>query len=127
MPQNFYREGGFTAVELLITLIIASMFLFSGYQLYTQVTRDGAEANRTATVSSLTTAKLQETSRSLSGNCAASSSTPAAINQPGIGSIQYTITVSCPNSANIPSLKLVKVEASYDSPVKKVTHASYVR
>lgn len=47
-------QSGFTAVELLITLFVASVFLFSGYQLFTQVVRDGADAQRTARLSSRT-------------------------------------------------------------------------
>ena len=119
-------ESGFTAVELLVTLIIASMFLFAGYQLYTQVQRDGADANQIAILSGKVNARLQETARSMPGTCAASDVTTPNVNETGIGAVSYRTIVSCPNSPTLTNLKLISTEASYGTnPVKKVKHATY--
>jgi|SRR6476660_3797706 len=121
-------EAGFTAVELLITLIIASMFIYSGYQLYSQVNRDGTEARRTAIVSSVTTAKLQSAAKSYYGQACAGVTPPSPVTEAisGVGNVIFTYSVACPNST-LPNLKLVKIDASYDSSTKKVSHATYSR
>lgn len=119
-------ESGFTAIELLITLIIASMFLFAGYQLYTQVQRDGADANRAASVSGLTVNRLQSTARTLSGTCASTLETQATVNEPGVGSVLYKQKIDCPNPTGTPNLKLIRITAEYQSnPTRSVTHAIY--
>src|SRR6476620_10795987 len=90
-------EAGFTAVELLITLIIASMFIYSGYQLYSQVNRDGTEARRTAIVSS---AKLQSAAKSYYGQACAGVTPPSPVTEAisGVGNVIFTYSVACPNS-----------------------------
>ena len=52
--KHSYFNNGFTAVELLITLFVASIFLFTGYQLYAQVIRDGQEAANLSEMSNVT-------------------------------------------------------------------------
>ena len=121
-------SAGFTAVELLITMLIASMFLFAGYQLYTQVMKDGAETNKTALVSNLASERMQKQVRLLSGPCASSGPTEVKITEAGIGEVTYTDTVSCPNMSATPNLKRVKIEASYGTnPVIKVAHATFTQ
>lgn len=58
MTQN---QQGFTAVELLITLFIGTIFLIAGYQLSVQVTKDGADAEKTARVSNVVYERLRKT------------------------------------------------------------------
>lgn len=119
-------QSGFTAVELLVTLIIASMFLFAGYQLYTQVQRDGADANRAASVSGLIVNRLQVKSREISGNCVESLESSLTVTEAGIGPVTYKTTVKCPNSTLLPTLKLIKIEGVYQTnPDRSVTHATY--
>lgn len=118
-------ESGFTAIELLITMIIASMFLFSGYQLYSQVNRDGAEANQAARVSNLVSEKLQSTIASPTATCGATIPNQT-VTAAGVGSVSYVTTVTCPNSG-VPTLRLVKVRATYGNPVKTLEHATYAR
>lgn len=133
------NEEGFTAIELLITLIVASIFLFSGYQLYVQVTRDGADANKTAVLSNVVyerMTKLAKDTTSLAGNqagCGTTSiSTPAATveNVAGVGSVTFQNKVRCPRATtpgNLTDLFYIEVEATYtDGGVsKQVRHATY--
>lgn len=128
MKKTFQSQHGFTAVELLITLLVASMFLFAGYQLYTQVMKDGAEANKAAIISSLVTAKVQNEARNRSGNCVSSPAAEVTEAVDDVGSVKYTTTVTCPNTSELPTLKYIKVEATYQSnPVRSVTHAIYAK
>lgn len=127
-------QSGFTAVELLITLIIASMFLFSGYQIYSQVTRDGSEAHKTAVVSNKVNERLRkevlQTSAASSGCVLADEQNNVFLqteNVPGIGGVTYRKTVKCTNLPTTLDLFLVKVEGSYNDAgvTKKVEHAVY--
>ena len=128
MSYSSLRQDGFTAVELLITLLVASMFLFAGYQLYTQVMKDGAEANKSAIVSSEVTARVQKESRDRSGNCVAATPAPTTEAVTGVGNVQFTTTISCPNATELPTLKYIKVEATYGSnPARSVVHAVYAK
>lgn len=112
-------QQGFTAVELLITLLVASMFLFSGYQLYSQVNRDGSDANQAARVSSLVSEKL----RSITTSCG--TPVPNEVkNETGVGSVTYVTSVTCPNP-DIPTMRLIKVTATYGNPPKVLEHATY--
>ncbi len=139
MTQQNVGQQGFTAIELLITLIVASLFLFSGYQLYVQVTRDGADANRTAVLSNVVyerMTKLAKDTTALAGNqagCAASSefvTTLPAEPVTGVGSVVFKNTVDCPRSTtagNLTDLFYIEVEATYTDTglTKKVKHATY--
>jgi prepilin-type N-terminal cleavage/methylation domain-containing protein len=121
--RHHYAQEGFTAVELLITLIIASMFIIAGFQLYSQVTRDGAEANKVAIVSNKVNERLQNLMSDSAVTCTTTRS-PQTITETGVGPVTYTTTISCPNPS-VPTLKLLKVEASYNNNAKKLQHAAY--
>lgn len=116
-------QEGFTAIELLITLLIASMFLFSGYQLYTQVNRDGSDANQSARVSNLVSEKVRATIASSTATCGAVIA-PVTTNETGVGSVTYTTSVTCPNS-DVPTMRLIKITATYGNPVKTMEQATY--
>lgn len=128
-------QQGFTAVELLITLFIASVFLFAGYQLYTQVIRDGKDADRTAKLSNIVYQKMREAAAQVtaaypSGCTAAADATDSTSSEtvPGIGSVSFAKTISCPYGTASPvDIFLVKITATYtaDGTQKKVEHATY--
>lgn len=115
-------ESGFTAVELLVTMIIGAMFLFAGYQLYSQVSRDGNSANKAAILSNKVTEKMRTHAANQSLTCT-STVAPQTVTEPSIGSVTYTTTISCPNP-NLPNLRLIRVKATYDTN-KEVNHATY--
>jgi len=125
-------EHGFTAVELLITLFIASIFLFAGYQLFTQVMRDGAGADKDAELSSLAYERMRKSALDASAaspaGCAATSEGTTTTTEPvaGIGNVTFIVTIDCPYSTTPGSLTdvfLVKVEASHNG--RKVEHATF--
>lgn len=129
-------QKGFTAVELLITLFIAAIFLFAGYQLYTQVTKDGADADKTARISNIAYERLRKAASTVTANsvggCAASDegSTNETPTISGFNNVTLTITIDCPFSTTPGSLTdifLVSVNASYNDGVstKAMKHAVY--
>ena len=129
-------EQGFTAVELLITLFIAAIFLFAGYQLYIQVMKDGASANKTAQLSSIVYDRMRKAALSASsaapGGCAASSESVTTSTEAiaGVGSVTFKTTVDCPYSTtpgNLTDIFLIKVEGSFsdNGTTRKVEHATF--
>ena len=128
------KQTGFTAVELLITLFIAAVFLFAGYQLYTQVIRDGRDADKTAKLSNevykrLREALAQATAAQPSGCGTESSSTVSNVNITGVGNVTFLTAIKCPfgTVAPLTDMFLITVTGTYvDTGVtKKVEHATY--
>ena len=128
-PRN-YTESGFTAVELLVTLLVASVFLFAGYQLYVQVMRDGAQANRTATLSNLVNERLQEevSATSSQSSCTASSTkdtTSSPTNLRGLVGVTFRTQVTCPSGTM--DLYHIKITGAYNDngTQRTVQHATF--
>ena len=130
------KETGFTAVELLITLFIAAVFLFAGYQLYVQVTRDASDADKTAKVSNLVQERLRKQLTSVSGQypngCVAASASTTNENQSvtGIGNVALVIVTRCPiaaGSGSATDLFQVTVTGTYNErgQTRTVQHSSY--
>lgn len=118
---NYIKEAGFTAVELLITLFIASVFLFAGYQLYNQVTIDGKLAENVAKLSNITYEKAQtkgsEVAVSNPKGCGASDQADTVTTEQisGIGTVRFTTNITCAvGTDEQASLFMVKVTAVYD-------------
>lgn len=128
------HEQGFTAIELLVTLIIAAVFLFAGYQLFTQVVREGANANTTARLSNAAYAKLRAETALLDTNYPTgcdSSFAQGATNSTqtitGLGDVSYVTTKTCPylSSANsAQNVFLIRVDASINGGATTVSHAT---
>lgn len=125
-------QQGFTAVELLITLFIAAIFLLAGYQLYAQLNDSGENAKRVATISSLVYDQLSNAHQYVAATgCTPNTSIPDQTpTVAGFSSVQITTTVTCPFSAttggstNV-SLITVKATYSYGSNTDTLSHAQY--
>lgn len=127
-------EQGFTAIELLITLIIAAVFLFAGYQLYSQVVKEGANANRSARLSNATYAKLRSATADADVaypagcNFTTPVTTTTSQSVTGLGNVTYTTTISCPYISASNSAKyvfLIRVEGTDATGATKVSHATF--
>lgn len=134
MKPLHLTQDGFTAVELLITLFIASIFLFAGYQLYNQVTIDGENADNDAKLSNIVYEKAQAAGNNAALKYPNGCSTAAATtdgnteNIEGIGNVTFTTDVSCPAGNNAQAdMFLVRVKASYfgNGATREVEHAIY--
>lgn len=124
------RQAGFSAVELLITLFIAAIFLVAGYQLWGYVQKAGTDSDQLAKASNIAYDYLRREANKPITTCA--SSTP--INNVAVptdergdlpASTFITVTISCPLSIS----NVAKVESTVTYGVspnqKKVSHAIY--
>lgn len=123
-----HTQNGFTAAELLITLIIAAVFVIGGYQLYTIVINDGAEAQYQAIASNEAYNQLRQWSEAPSrGPCSASGQQSFTKDVNGLPSpVRFDISSDCPYGGNGVARITAKVQYSYNG-TQEVSHAIYQR
>ena len=120
------RQTGLTTVELIVTLFLASMFIVSGYQLYSAVSGRSGESRELAEASSLAYKALRS-----SGHVAVTNS----CNSPLVSSVTLGTTTLPNPSAEIsrckpfPSGNIVRttvlVHYGESSDRRKAIHAAY--
>jgi Tfp pilus assembly protein PilV len=118
-------QNGFSAVELLITLIIGFLFIIMGYQLYTVSIQNSGEARELAKASNLAYEKLRTVQSTGTGAAACPPATPTTTQNVDNNKATLVTTVSCP-STTLTALRLVVVNVKYNSSQREVTHAMYV-
>lgn len=114
MSQHRNAEQGFTAVELIIALIVGVLLLGSAYQLYTTVVTDAGDAQRQAQASNAAYALLREYQNNTShvgDPCSTASSTPAVPAGANLPGATATVATTCP-FANA-DLNLITVTVRY--------------
>lgn len=125
-----YRQtsrGGFTAVEVLITLFIIGFILASGYQAYALVTNDAGNTRNHAEASNIAYENLRRIQGVVGNPCTTSTSSvdfPPWSTLPEPRSIEAAI--ACPYGTADP-VSLVTVTVSYGSTNEKVVHAVYAK
>lgn len=124
-------QQGFSAVELLITLFIAAVFVIAGYQLYTISFKNSAEANQQAQAANLGYEYLRRNTTSTGTACTAAAQsdiTPANFTYPGLSQPKIYKTIKCPSSAT-PNVSSITIRVTYttSSGTKEVSHATYTR
>lgn len=126
-------NNGLSAVELLVALLIAGVFIISGYQLYTYVFKNGTQASQRAEASNLAYAKMREKAASVvtaGGACATSTatSTPSGTTLP---SPSITVAVSCPYGTTGSLSNVFRVTSTINytdgSGAQSVSHAILVK
>ena len=122
------NSNGFTAVELLVTLFIAVIFLIAGYTLYVTIIRDSGGALQQTQASNLAYDYMRRYAANATSPCTAnpplSSATPTASdNNPP--NARVTVAITCPDSTR-PTLSLVTVTVTYGTG-EALTHAIYAR
>lgn len=122
------RQDGFSAVELLITLFIAAIFLAAGYMLFSAIMRDAAAARQQAQASNIAYDYTERHAATADNPCAASTplndfvlnSTPQ-----GLQNVRLTVRITCPYSST-PTISKISTTVRYGSnPVKEAYHAVY--
>ena len=121
-------QRGFTAVELLVTLFVAALFLAAGYQLFNLVITDSGNARAEAAASTVAYEYLRRYSDAGATPCVISvplRSQPISID--GVANPNISIYVTCPES-DTPSLSKVEAVVSYGtgSNTTVVRHATFV-
>lgn len=107
-------EQGFTAVELIIALVVGVLLLGSAYQLYTTVVTDAGDAQRQSQASNAAYALLRQYQNDASyvgDPCSAASSTPAVPTDANLPGATATVATTCP-FANA-DLNLITVTVRY--------------
>lgn len=119
-------QQGFTAVELLVTLFVASAFLIAGFQLYSVVIKDGGEARAQSRASNVAYQYMRQYSDSATNPC---SNTSPVINTPitveGLANTTATVTITCAQP-DTDTLSKISVVISYGNPAKTLNYATYV-
>jgi len=114
---------GFTAVELLITLVISVMLLVTAYQLYTFILNDSADARLRASASNLAYRFMREASATVTNPCTVISTSPDVPDTANLPTnATATVTITCPNTGA--TTPFVTATITYGNG-KVVTHASY--
>lgn len=126
MIQKRANESGFTAVELLITLFIAAVFIMTGYQLYSVIISDGASARNQAKAANVAYEYLAKYQASVPASCSASTVSPTPPTDSGVPSIEIDVNTTCPYGAGYPISRIeVVVEFGSASPKEKVSSVVY--
>ena len=120
-------QQGFTVVEVLVTLIIAAVFLLAGYQAYSLVLDESSETRSEAVASNFGYEMLRKRQAATSSPCSAGTSSisiPSTLSLPA--PVTASAVTSCPfGSASATSL--VTVTVHYGAPAQKVSHAIYTK
>lgn len=121
------RNSGFSAVELLIALFVAVIFLAAGHQLYATIVQDSGETRQRAKANNIAYNTLRQYVSNTPSVC--TPSTPVN-NQPitpdpdGLTNVFTTVTYSCPQSG-LPGITKVQVRVTYSAESREVVHAMY--
>lgn len=126
MSATQHNQGGFTAVELLVTLFVAAAFLMAAYQLFTFVVRDGGETRAEAKATSVAYDYLRRYTPSVSNPCGGSTplnNTPVTVDT--LTQVTVSVTITCAN-ASTNTVSKVQATVRYNNPQKTVVQATYV-
>lgn len=121
------KQAGFSAIELLITLFIATTFIAAGYQLFSVITTNSSEARRQSKASNIAYDNLRRYATQATTPCTNVTPTPTPTIPSGSGlpSPSITVTINCPYGLGTPISK-VNVSVKYGSPQVEVAHALFV-
>lgn len=119
-------QAGFSAVELLITLLIGVAFIGAGYQLYGVAVKDGRDARQRAQASSIAYSQLRTTAASVTTPCTTSSSVISVPANSGLTNTTMTAAIGCPygTTSSVSSVTITLLYGT-DNPQKQVSHAIY--
>ena len=92
------NHKAFSVVELLITLVIATIFITAAYQLYSTVLTDSGDSRKESAASNTAYDYLRRYSAGLTGSCTPSSQIFSNVAITEVGNATITVTISCPYS-----------------------------
>ncbi|HEU5121940.1 MAG TPA: prepilin-type N-terminal cleavage/methylation domain-containing protein [Candidatus Saccharimonadales bacterium] len=124
------RQDGFSAVELLITLFIAAIFVATGYQLYSVIIKNGAETNQRAIASGIAYENLRRYAPKSTNPCTpvTPNPTPSIPANSSLANSSITVSYTCPYGAGGTGglVTRVAVSVKYGNPQQEVVHAIFV-
>jgi len=120
------KNKGFSAVELLITLFIATTFLIAGFQLYSTIIKDGGSARLESRANNIAYDYLQKYKANTTNPCTQTNPlTNSAITIDGLSSVTVSVAVTCPYTS-VTSISKVTVTINYNGASQPVVQATYV-
>ncbi len=124
-------DRGFSTVELVVTLFVATMFIFSGYQLFGVISARSGESRQLSLASNLGYEVLRSKGEigidSISALCS-SSVTPIPVTDVSTATLpSATVSITkCKPYSDLPLVRATSiVEYGDTTPKKKVVHATY--
>lgn len=120
-------QSGFSAVELMVTLFVAVVFLAAGHQMYNAIVQDSGETRQRARASNIAYDYLHRYADNIPAVCATATpvnNTAVTPDPEGLTNVRVTVTYSCPQST-LANLTRVQVKVSYGSESQEVVHAMY--
>lgn len=123
---DYAKQSGFTAVELLITLFVAAIFLIAGYQLYAVIIKDGGSTRAQSQANNVNYDYLQRYAGTATTPCTTQTPlTNAFITVPNLSNVKVTVAISCPYPST-PAVSKVQVTVQYNNPQQAITNALFV-
>ncbi|GEM_PF-1093174 len=125
------HNAGFTAVELLVSIMVGVLLLSASYQLYSVALSSSGDAQRRTQASMAAYDLLRSRQPSIGTPCAASTTTPAVPSSANLPGATATVVATCPYNEysgatliRASSVTLLTATVSYDSPnTKQVSRA----
>ncbi len=123
--SRYATQAGFSAVELLITLFVAAVFLAASHQMYNAIIQDSGEVRQRTRASNIAYEYLHKKIADAPALCTAS--TPVnnvPVTADGLTNVVVTVTYSCPQ-AGLSNLVKVQSTVRYGVDSQEVVHAMY--
>lgn len=120
-------KQGFTTVEIMVTLIVAVLFILSGYQLYGMVSNRSSVTREMSEASNIGYEVLRKEGgvyQPISSPCA--TPTTQVITKTGLKLSNVTITIRRCKPFSDSEIIKVSVSVKYGTPQKEVVHATYL-
>lgn len=125
--QTMSLSNGFSAVELLVTLFVASAFLVVGYQLYSLIINDGGDSRSKSVASNISYGYLQNYKTATTTPCTVQTPlTDSPITVDGLADVLVTVTISCPYTKNT-SISKINVILKYNNPQQTISNATFYK
>jgi prepilin-type N-terminal cleavage/methylation domain-containing protein len=131
MQVRINKNHGFTAVELLVAIIVGVTLVGAAFQLYSVALTSSGDAQRRSQASNVAYDILRNNQTAVSNPCSTGTSTPAIPTDSGLTGATASLVKTCPYNEYNPdtSLKrasavtLLTVTITYDSGSRTVTRA----
>lgn len=121
------NHKAFSVVELLITLVIATIFLTASYQLYSTVLTDSGDTRKESAASNAAYDYLRRYSvTNVTNPCTSYSTTLTGVSVSEVGNTNISVSVTCPY-ASLTDVSKISVSVSYNNPTNTVTYATFKR
>ena len=123
MIRHYSYSRGFTAVELIVAVVVGVLLLASGYQLYTTTLRNAGEAQMRSRASSAAYEILRDNIDNAVAPCVTSTTSATVPSYANLSNASASVVVTCPYGTSSNS-SVITVTVTYSDPnVRQVSRA----